>query len=69
MKPLTKNKVQKKCKRCNRNLTQDIICPSCKNELIAMYDNKLGWRTAYEIEKVSRSAMHYKQRHDEEEWY
>ncbi len=57
MKPLVKRKVQRKCRRCNENMAYDIICPACKNELIAMYDNKLGWKTAYEIEKISRMAM------------
>jgi transposase-like protein len=57
MNPLSSKKIQKLCKRCNRNFSNDFICPSCKNELIAIYDNKLGWRTAYEIERISRKAM------------
>ncbi|MBN2481361.1 MAG: hypothetical protein JXB19_06460 [Bacteroidales bacterium] len=57
MKPLTRQNVQRKCRRCNKHLTYDVICPACKNELISMYDNKLGWKTAYEIEKISRMAM------------
>jgi uncharacterized paraquat-inducible protein A len=68
MKPLTRQHVQRKCKRCNRHLTHDIICPACKNELIAMYDNKLGWKTAYEIEKISRIAMRNTQQDDADEF-
>lgn len=62
MKPLIKEKSLKKCRRCNKHLAYDIICPACKNELISMYDNKLGWKTAYEIEKISRMAMRGSQR-------
>ena len=57
MKPLVKERHQKKCKRCNKHLAHDIICPACKNDLIAMYDNKLGWKTAYEVEKISMMAF------------
>ena len=57
MKPLAKDQLQKRCKRCNVNLTNDVVCPACKNELISLYDNKLGWKTAYEIERISHIAM------------
>jgi len=49
-----KNKL---CRRCNKNIGSDFICPACKNELIALYDNKIGWKTAFEIEKISKSAL------------
>jgi hypothetical protein len=67
MKPLTPGKVRKLCRRCNKNSTEDIICPACKNELIALYDNKLGWKTAFEIEKFSRRAMLYSRNISEDE--
>ena len=57
-KSITKNG-QKVCKRCNRNLATDIICASCKNELLISFDSKIDWRTAYEIEKVQRIASRY----------
>jgi hypothetical protein len=57
-KPATEKK-QQVCKRCNSNLTTDIICPSCKNELLSTFDSKLDWQTAYEIEKVQRAASRY----------
>jgi hypothetical protein len=59
MKPLMNDKVKKLCRRCNKNYTNDKICPTCKNELITLYDNKLNWKTAYEIEKISRKVMLY----------
>jgi hypothetical protein len=59
MKPLSPEKLRKLCRRCNRNYSSDIICPACKNDLITLYDNKLGWKTAWEVEKVSRKAMLY----------
>lgn len=67
MKPLVSPKLGKLCKRCYRNPADDIICPTCKNELIALYDNKLTWRTAYEVEKISKKAMRYTLDESEEE--
>jgi uncharacterized paraquat-inducible protein A len=46
----------KVCKRCNRHQTKDIICPSCKNELLSSYDNKIDWQTAYELEQAHQSV-------------
>lgn len=69
MKRLTAEKLVKLCKRCYRNPAGDIICPSCKNELIALYDNKLTWRTAFEIEKISKKAMRHANNEAEEELY
>jgi len=47
----------------------DIICPTCKSDLIALYENKLTWRTAFEIEKISRNAMRFTGNEAEEECY
>lgn len=70
MKPLVKKDSQRICRRCNRSVTtKDIICPACKNDLIALYDNKLGWKTAYEIEKISKIAMRNTNSEDPDELY
>ncbi len=69
MKPLSSEKIIKLCRRCYKNKTNDIICPACKNELIAIYDNKVTWRTAYEIEKFSRKALRFSNRETEEGLY
>jgi hypothetical protein len=69
MKPLLSQKLGKLCKRCNRNSATDIICAACKNELIALYDNKLTWKTAFEVEKISKKAMRYTRDEAEEELY
>jgi hypothetical protein len=69
MKPLISDKLGKLCKRCYRNTAGDTICPACKNELIALYENKLTWRTAYEVEKISKKAMRYTRNEAEEELY
>jgi len=66
MKPLISEKLGKLCKRCYKNTATDLICPSCKNELISSYGNKLTWRTAYEVEKISKKAMRYSGDSDEE---
>jgi hypothetical protein len=52
------------CKRCNKGLTNDLICGGCKNELISIYDTRISWKVAYEIEKVSRYAMRNSIRED-----
>jgi len=67
MKPFPPEKSLKICKRCGKNSSVDPICPSCKNELLALYDNKVSWRTAYEIEKISKKAMLYSRFEREEE--
>ena len=67
MKPFVSDKVMKLCRRCNKNYTNDKICPTCKNELIAIYDNKLTWKTAYEVEKISRKVLLYTRNEAEEE--
>lgn len=69
MKPLPSENKSKLCRRCYKNKTNDIICPACKNELIAIYDNKVTWRTAYEIEKISRKAMRFSSSENEEGLY
>lgn len=69
MKPLLSDNKSKLCRRCYKNKANDIICPACKNELIAIYDNKVTWRTAYEIEKFSRKAMRLSSPETEEGLY
>ena len=49
----------KVCKRCNRHQAEDIICPSCKNELLSSYNNT-DWQTALEIEKAHNIAMRFR---------
>ncbi len=69
MKPLSSEKASKLCRRCYKNTTNDLICPACKNELIAIYENKVTWRTAYEIEKISKKAMRFTSPETEEGLY
>jgi len=69
MKPLASDKSPKICRRCHKITSDDVICPACKNELIVLYDNKLSWRTAYEVEKISRRAMLYTRNEAEDELY
>jgi hypothetical protein len=69
MKPLAPDLPRKLCKRCHKNTSEDIVCPACKNELIALYDNKLSWRTAYEVEKISRRAMLYTRDESDDDLY
>jgi hypothetical protein len=55
------------CKRCNKKIKEDIICASCKNELLSQYDSRISWKTAYDIEKVSRYVMRNTLRYDSDE--
>jgi len=59
--PNTKFKV---CKRCNRHQAEDIICPSCKSELLSSYNNKIDWQTAFEVEKAHQTALKYRMDED-----
>lgn len=54
----------KLCKRCNKHQTSDIICASCKNELLSSYENNIDWQTAYEVEKAHQIILKYKMRKD-----
>jgi RNA polymerase subunit RPABC4/transcription elongation factor Spt4 len=51
------------CKRCNRHQAEDIICPSCKNELLSSYNN-IDWETAFEAEKAHNKALRYRMDED-----
>ena len=55
------------CKRCNKKLTEDIICASCKNELLSQYNSQISWKMAYEIEKVSRYVIRNTSQYDSDE--
>ena len=48
------------CPRCKKNEAEDVICSSCKNELIANYEVSADWQTAYEIEKAQMIASKFK---------
>ena len=61
----------KKCKRCNRIISSDIICQACKNDLLNHYEVSSDWQTAFEIEKAQLVASRYrfKSAADEEDIY
>jgi hypothetical protein len=59
----------KMCKRCNRHLTEDDICQSCKSELINQYEASLDWQIAFEIEKAQLTALRYNRDISENEDY
>jgi len=48
-----------RCKRCNKAASPDLICQSCKNELLANFEVSSDWQTAYEIEKAQLTASRY----------
>ena len=40
-------------------MTDDIICTSCKTDLISYFEATGDWQTAYEIEKAEFIASRY----------
>ncbi len=55
----TDSKKPKICKRCRKNISTDLICTNCKVELFNIYDSKIDWHTAFEIERIQRSVLRY----------
>lgn len=53
------------CKRCNRRNTTEIICQSCKTELISNFEVSSDWRIAFEMEKVQQYTARYFQREND----
>ncbi|MBA7536098.1 hypothetical protein ES705_28360 [subsurface metagenome] len=48
------------CKRCNKNQTVDIICQSCKNELLSHFEASSDWQMAFEMEKATLIASRFR---------
>ena len=59
MEKKAKGKKVRICKRCNKNVSEDLLCTSCKVELLNKYDSKIDWKTAFDIERIQQSAMRY----------
>jgi hypothetical protein len=49
----------KVCKRCNRANTKELICQSCKIELLNHYEATSDWKIAFEIERVQLYTSKY----------
>lgn len=54
------------CKRCHQVASADMICQSCKNELLANFEATSDWQTAYEIERAQLIALKYQAEDSEE---
>ncbi len=48
------------CKRCRKPTQGDIICQSCKSDLLSNYEASFDWQTAFEIEKAQLTASRYR---------
>ena len=57
----------KKCKRCRKPVEEEIICQSCKNELLGNYEASADWQTAFEIEKAQLTASRYRSLQEEDD--
>ncbi len=53
-------KVTYRCKRCNKAAGPDMICQSCKNELLTNYEVVCDWQTAFEIERATQTALRFR---------
>ena len=58
-----------KCKRCNKPASADMICQSCKSELLSNFEATSDWQTAFEIEKAQLTASRYQSDYDEYDNY
>jgi len=47
------------CKRCNRHLSEEDICQTCKGDLINHYEASQDWQIAFEIERAQLTALRY----------
>lgn len=59
-------KKQVRCKRCRKPTEGDIICQSCKSDLLSNYEASFDWQTAFEIEKAQLTASRYQQQDGDE---
>jgi hypothetical protein len=55
------------CKRCCKPAGSDILCQSCKNELLTNYEASSDWQTAIEIERATQTALRFRNDEDESE--
>lgn len=55
-----------KCRRCHKTASSDLICQSCKNDLLANFEATSDWQTAFEIEKAQMKASRYQHENKEE---
>jgi len=62
---MAKTTKQRTCKRCNKNLTDDIICQSCKNELLSHFEASSDWQMAFEMERATMVASRFRNEDDE----
>ena len=58
-----------KCKRCRKPSKDEIICQSCKNELLGNYEATADWQTAFEIERAQLTALRYSRMQEEDDDY
>lgn len=58
-----------KCKRCRKPVDGEIICQSCKSELLGNYEASADWSTAFEIEKAQLTAARYRSMQEDDEDY
>ncbi len=53
------------CKRCKKNLTDDVICQDCKNELLNLFEASSDWQMAFEMEKATLVASRFRDEDEE----
>lgn len=66
---MKKTETLRTCKRCNRRNTKEMICQSCKTELLSNYEATSDWRIAYEIERVQQYTARYIQKNSDNDIY
>lgn len=65
--PMAKTTKKLTCKRCNKNFTTDIICQSCKNELLNHFEASSDWQMAFEMERATLVASRFRNEEEDDD--
>lgn len=44
------------CSRCNKNRSIEEICNNCISELLELYNHRIGWKMALQIEREEKEG-------------
>ena len=53
---MKKGKTGNLCSRCRKEIDDEEICSGCKSELLELYDHRISWRMALDIEREEREG-------------
>jgi predicted amidophosphoribosyltransferase len=53
---MNKGKTGHICSRCRKSIAKEEICSGCKSDLLELYDHRISWRMALDIEREEREG-------------